>query len=67
MLDVVFVVPAALLIQVARVPIALHRHRFRSPHRPDAKLGVAKPVGTLYCFSDASSGVNGPSARTTAS
>ena len=32
-------------VEIARIPIALHRHRLRPPHRPDAELGVAEPLG----------------------
>ena len=44
--DVILVVRAALLVHLPGIPVALHRHRLRSPHRPDAQLGVAEPFGT---------------------
>ena len=42
--QVVFVIGRALLIHLARIPVALHRHGLRPPVRPDAELGVAEPV-----------------------
>ena len=48
-LEVVLIVVTVVVfrIHVARVPIAIHRHRLRSPVGPDAELGVAEPVGAF--------------------
>ena len=46
-LQVILVMLVARLVHAPRVPVAVHRHRLRSPVRPDAELGIAEPVGTL--------------------
>ena len=46
-LDVIFVLFAALNIDIAGVPVAILGGRLRSPVRPDAELGVAEPFGHL--------------------
>jgi hypothetical protein len=45
--DVIFVLPAAFHIHVARIPVAVLRHILRSEAGPDAELRVAKPVRAL--------------------
>ena len=47
MLEVILVVAAALLVDAAGVPVAIHRHGLRTPVGPDAELGVAEPVRAL--------------------
>ena len=44
---VVQVLRLALDVHVARVPVAVFNRRLRSPVRPDAELGIAKPVRNL--------------------
>ena len=41
--EMVLVIRRTLLIHLARIPVALHRHGLRSPVRPDAELRVAEP------------------------
>ena len=42
--QVVAIIVRTLLIHFAGIPVAFHRDRLRSPMRPDAKLGIAKPL-----------------------
>ena len=46
-LQVMLVVAVARLVHAPGVPVAVQRHRLRSPVGPDAELGVAEPLGTL--------------------
>ena len=46
-LHVIFVLPVALDVHVAGVPVAVLGGGLRSPMRPDAELGVAIPGGNL--------------------
>src|SRR5271154_4213178 len=46
-LHVIFVLFASLDIHVARVPVAIFNCGLRSPVSPDAKFGIAKPIGRL--------------------
>ena len=45
--DVIFVLPAAFHIHIARIPVAVLRHILRPEAGPDAELRVAKPVRAL--------------------
>ena len=47
MFDLVFILWVALHIHVTRIPVALLRLALRTPVRPDAELGVTKPVRRL--------------------
>ena len=47
MFEVILVMAAALLIDAAGVPVAIHGHGLRAPVGPDAEFAVAKPLGTL--------------------
>src|SRR5512140_1698588 len=49
-LDVVLILPAALYIHVARVPVAVLGGGLRTPVSPDAELGVAVPIRHAVCF-----------------
>ena len=44
-LDVVVVLPVALDVHAARVPVAHLRHALRTPMRPDTELRIAEPIG----------------------
>ena len=48
-LHVHVVLPMSRIIHVASVPIARLRFALRSPMRPNAELGIAKPVRALVC------------------
>ena len=43
--EVVVIIGGALLVHLARIPVAHHRHGLRSPVGPNAELGIAKPLG----------------------
>ena len=47
MRDVILVIRTILLVQSSRIPATLLGHALRTPVRPNAKLGVTKPVGTF--------------------
>ena len=46
-LQMMLILFAALDIHVAGIPVARLRHALRRPVRPDAELGVAKPIGRM--------------------
>ena len=43
--EVVVIIGGALLIHLARIPVAHHGHGLRPPVRPDAELGIPEPFG----------------------
>ena len=45
--EVIIVIRRTLLIHLARIPVAFHRHGLRPPVRPDAELRIAKPLGAF--------------------
>ncbi len=50
MLQVILVMLAALFVDAAGIPVAVHRHGLRAPMGPDAELGIAEPIRTLVLF-----------------
>jgi len=47
MLDMVFIIRGPLLIHLPGIPIPVLRLALRAPMRPDAELGIPKPLGNL--------------------
>jgi len=49
---VMFILLMALDIHLARIPVALLGYALRAPVRPDAELGVAKPLRALVVLGE---------------
>ena len=47
MLEVILILRMPLLLQLAGVPVAVHRYGLGAPVRPNAELGITKPVRTM--------------------
>ena len=60
MANVIAVLVGAFDVQVASIPVPVHRNRLGAPVRPDAQLSVPEPVRTWYARNDSKVGSTVP-------